>query len=396
MDPLSIAASVTGLLAVSGKLLTILTEISLKRLSVASPPITAILGEVLNTASSLRKLKAFLDGEFQVPLDRRRHVLLEHLAGSLTGCVIATDELESVLEDLGLAYNPAGSAGMIRGSFDQTRWLGREPETELPMRRLRKHRASLNMILSVFQCTSAAQMGDLTKNLCDNMREVSLDDSVLLSRLRRLQGYIVAGSRDENHSDSDVEKQRDEDRQDLSHGILTSECQPEPRSAGELSETQALGQEARVDTAMASTKPRSMTTMFSAISLADIPDISLHPLPILIHEITNSEWYVHAARLRDGRLGDLSKKRSSRQMGKTAEARMERRAERGRENRGSMRRPTLAAKMRREIVVMGRFMVVLTGLLWSGSRRERRPAVCRWRYLHVNLTPARHLSIGTS
>lgn len=106
MDPLSIAASVAGLLGLGIKLTALLGQIS--RLSNAPPLCKAVLVEVAAVGSVLRQIQAFLNDQLHAPAERRGMILLEHVATALTGCVMAKDELENILDGLGLVYTTSG------------------------------------------------------------------------------------------------------------------------------------------------------------------------------------------------------------------------------------------------------------------------------------------------
>src|SRR5437667_9509040 len=106
MDPLSIAASVVGLLAVGGKLTLILSNVT--RLADAPPLCKAALVEVCELSAVLRQIRNFLNGRLAVPDERRECVLLEHLTTALTGCVMTKDQLETIVDDIGYAYAESG------------------------------------------------------------------------------------------------------------------------------------------------------------------------------------------------------------------------------------------------------------------------------------------------
>jgi hypothetical protein len=182
MDPLSIATSVAGLIAAGGKLAAILTQIS--RLSDAPPLCRAVLTEVCDTAAALRQVQNFLDGQLRIPSGGREHVLLEHVATALTGCVMTKDELESLLDGVGLVY--AGSG--ITGIFDRVKWVRKEQDIQRLIQRLQNHKATLNLILTILQCSSFTQVHDLVIRLTGLVEEAVLSSSALSMRLSRLEG----------------------------------------------------------------------------------------------------------------------------------------------------------------------------------------------------------------
>jgi hypothetical protein len=297
MDPLSIAASVAGLLTVGGKLAAMLTQIS--RLSDAPSLCKAVLIEVCETTAALRQLQTLVDGRLESTRERREQVLLEHLATALVGCVMTKDELETVLDDLGLAY----ADGAISGTFDRAKWIRKEADIQKHVQRLQNHKSSLNLILSVLQCNSTAQIRDSVDRLCDLMQEAVANNSTLVTRLERLEGNSTLGY-------AETERQRNSDQESVETVKRAAGSQVEQRDGQEIAQWSFTFdtelQDSRVYRKMllfsdshsttsvtSTTRQKAAASIFSAISLAEISNISLFSLPIFIQEVANGGWYVH-------------------------------------------------------------------------------------------------------
>ncbi|RYP01847.1 hypothetical protein DL764_006050 [Monosporascus ibericus] len=140
-------------------------------------------------------MEHFVTGQMVVPVERRQHVLLEHLATAVTGCVLAKDELETLVDDLGLAYSDKG----VTGVFDRARWTRKEDDIKTLLQRLQNHKSSLNLILTIFQCNSSSRIQESLTRLCSLVEEAVSSSSALSLRISRLEGSGTIG-----HSGSEL------------------------------------------------------------------------------------------------------------------------------------------------------------------------------------------------
>ncbi|KAK3936615.1 hypothetical protein QBC46DRAFT_394652 [Diplogelasinospora grovesii] len=353
MDPLSIAASVAGLLAAGGKLVAVFTLIS--RLSDAPPLCRAALTELCDISSALRQIQKFLQDQASIPSGRREHVLLEHLAAALTGCVMTKDELETVVDNLGLVYHHQSS--WISGTFDRARWIRKEKDIQTMIQRLQNHKSSLNLILTVFQCSAMSQVQDSVARLCDLFEQSIAGSSALSMRLSRLEGMSDCGSTIRHSAAADIaqnavsapssffadngggdagiiswDRGEGEEEDSTAGSIRTFRRRPSDavvavggtkgkEIAGESGfwETDDMGgtaaftftfdatlQSSRVyrrlqlTTCFEGQSETSITTsarqctalsIFCKIALDEISNLSLFSLPIFVQEISNNRWY---------------------------------------------------------------------------------------------------------
>lgn len=315
MDPLSIAASVAGLIAAGGKLAAILTQIC--RLSDAPPLCKAVLTEVCDTAMALRQVQNFLNGQLYVPSERREYVLLEHVATALTGCVMTKDELETLLDGMGLIY--AGNGTSIRGVFDRVKWVRKEQDIQRLVQRLQNHKASLNLILTIFQCSSSVQVQNSVDRLSNLVEEALLSHSELSIRLGRLEGD--SSLRDStirdltvNEDVGSIMEQEDQGNDDASVVTITRESEdnsenednfiPAPfefdaelQGSRAYWRSQLLRSDGHSETSITtSIRRKAAASIFSALSLAEISNLSQYSLPIFMQEIGNQEWYIQVGK----------------------------------------------------------------------------------------------------
>jgi hypothetical protein len=315
MDPLSIATSVAGLIGAGAKLAAILTQIS--RLSDAPPLCKAVLTEVCDTAVALRQVQNFLDGQLHIPSEPREHVLLEHVAAALTGCVMAKDELETLLDGMGLVY--AGSG--ITGTFDRMKWIRKEEDIQRLVQRLQNHKASLNLILTVLQCSSVTQIQNSLLQLSSLVEEAVSSSSALSIRLGRLEGGSTLRSPTiQTARANDAESINTLEQEDLFSdcaSVITITQAPEDRAQSEnhfvlvpftfnselqtsrvYRRLQLLDSDGHSETSVTtSTRQRAAASIFSALSLAEISNLSQYSLPIFIQEISNKIWYVQVGKI---------------------------------------------------------------------------------------------------
>ncbi|KAH6666024.1 hypothetical protein B0J14DRAFT_660160 [Halenospora varia] len=315
MDPLSIAASVAGLLAAGSKLVAILSLIS--RFSDVPPLCKAVLTEVCDTTTALRQIQNFLNGQLHVPSERQQHVLLEHLATSLTGCVMTKDELESLLDGMGLVYANGGFTGI----FDRVNWVRKEEDIQRLIQRLNNHKMSLNLILTVFQCSSVTQIHDAVNKLAGLFEASVANSSALEIRVRRLERGSTSGDppsqnlRVNNAEPTDSHEPGDLYRDDASVRTITQVSGDDSQSNGRLVSApfafdtelhgsrvyrrlRVLSSDGHPETAVApSVGEAAVASILSAISLADISNLSQQSLPICVPEIRNSGWYIPAIRI---------------------------------------------------------------------------------------------------
>ncbi|RYP89939.1 hypothetical protein DL770_003960 [Monosporascus sp. CRB-9-2] len=137
-----------------------------------------------------------------VPAERCQHVLLEHLATAVTGCVLTKDELETLVDDLGLTYSDSG----VTGVFDRAKWIRKEDEIRTLLQRLQNHKSSLNLILTIFQCNSSSKIQESLMRLCNLVEEAVSSSSALSVRISRLEENRTIG-----HSDSELISLGDDD-----------------------------------------------------------------------------------------------------------------------------------------------------------------------------------------
>lgn len=136
MDPLSIAASVVGLLGATVKVSTMLNTF-VQGLKNVPNVAREVLQEVSDIRTCLAQLQAFLMGTRVGSRSRTALLMVDQVMVILTSCVMTFSELEQTVESLN---DDRASKRMI--------WPLREPKLEKLCQRLNSTKLSLNLILT--------------------------------------------------------------------------------------------------------------------------------------------------------------------------------------------------------------------------------------------------------
>lgn len=138
MDPLSVAASVTGLM-MAGTQITALLQRLLDAPSIAQ----AVEVEISHFVAVLSQLQPFVTGVSSAHQSRTSMVDVQQIQLILTGSVFTISELQAVVGTI-----CQGSAGGI-GFRDRVKWLWAESNITQLLQRLRDHKSSLTLILTL-------------------------------------------------------------------------------------------------------------------------------------------------------------------------------------------------------------------------------------------------------
>jgi hypothetical protein len=179
VDPLSVAASVVGLLAAGAKLASFLSKTA--SLVGASSSIQAVLTEMREISAALQYLQQFLNGMMNVPAGRQQYILVEHLDGTLTGCVTTYDELGVFVNELNIDPSDIGF-------LDRVKWARKGRDVAHIIHRLQNHKSSVNLMHTILQCSTNSEVQQSVVRLCNLLeQEVSRNDdlSLRLSRVER-------------------------------------------------------------------------------------------------------------------------------------------------------------------------------------------------------------------
>lgn len=296
-DPLSVVASVVGLLAAGAKLASLLS----KTASLADAPSSAqaVLTEMREISAALQYLQQFLNGLMNVPAGRQQYILVEHLEGTLTGCVTTYDELGVFLDELKI--DPSDM-----GVLDRFKWARKEKEVANIVQRLQNHKSSLNLMLTILQCATNSEVQQSVVRLCNLLeQEVSQNDdlSLRLSRVERNRSDDATSRvpasiySDEDNATIKPEGDLDDvttDSSDIS--VFTFAFESILIGSRVYSRANFLKSDSHSETSITSSHRRNAAfAIFSSQSIAEISNLSVYTLPISIGELSNKAWYISIA-----------------------------------------------------------------------------------------------------
>ncbi|KAI0203820.1 hypothetical protein F4808DRAFT_389581 [Astrocystis sublimbata] len=199
MDPLSVAASVAGLLAAGGKVTALLFAALGKW---ENPPTLArtIMLEVTDISAALGQLQGFLCDRQKVDPDRSSLLQLDILLATLTGCVTTYSDLQYTLTELNVNED--------MGVFDRIKWLRRGNKLNSLLQRLQNHKSSLTLMLTIIQSKSLQEAQSCTQNLGALVEQMLDCNRDLANRIRNLkrEGSVVVGARSDIVSVDDIRR----------------------------------------------------------------------------------------------------------------------------------------------------------------------------------------------
>lgn len=141
-DPLSITASVTGLLSVAGKVCTIISGF-ISSVNDAPSSARAALAAVEEMRMVLISVRKVMDSLPRQPTDRKEMIHVKHLVVTFREAIHSFSELEAVV-------SPAGSSVDGRGfKWDRVKWVLQEERILQSVQRLEVHKNSLSTMLSI-------------------------------------------------------------------------------------------------------------------------------------------------------------------------------------------------------------------------------------------------------
>jgi hypothetical protein len=135
MDPISLAASVAGILGLAGKL-----AITISGFVASAQSAPQLATHAVNEINSLVTIFAQLKGLALQNSPARNFITVDQLVVVISGCVITLAELDKELEGLEDRDN--------MDVWERIKWVNREPTIKALVDRLGVHKSSLNLLLT--------------------------------------------------------------------------------------------------------------------------------------------------------------------------------------------------------------------------------------------------------
>ncbi|MCJ1479668.1 hypothetical protein MMC13_008354 [Lambiella insularis] len=143
MDPLSISASITGLIAAAVQVSALLKHL-VSNAKGASASAQSVLAEVSDIGLCLNQLQGFLLGSHEVCGSRTSLIMIDQVIVVLTNCVSIFSELEQTIEML--------KTEQPTKVIDKVKWARKETVISKILGRLQASKASLNLMLTTLTC----------------------------------------------------------------------------------------------------------------------------------------------------------------------------------------------------------------------------------------------------
>lgn len=142
MDPLSVSASIIGVLGASAKVSSVLIAF-VQRTKGAPKLAQTVLSDVNGLSAILTHLQIYLLGAASPSKSRASLILVEQVIVTLTDCVTTFSELEDALG--------TSRSDTEMGTLDRVRWAMKESKISDIQSRLQSNKASLTLMLTILQ-----------------------------------------------------------------------------------------------------------------------------------------------------------------------------------------------------------------------------------------------------
>ena len=308
MDPLSVSASIIGVLAAAAKVSSVL--ITFAQNTKAVPRLAqTVLADITGLSTVLSHLQTYLLGNTTPSKSRASLILVEQVIVTLTECVITFSELEDVL-----------GTSKDMGVLDRIKWAMKESKISDIQRRLQSDKSSLTLMLTILQwfvtpfiqkstfvlpylnCSSKTmeEAESAMARLCDRIEQALASNQDMGRRLRDIDHNST------QRAASTVMNSRD-DASTKSSGTVTPPIHP-PGNLPEVIKRNQFGFAFEEDlfasrvyrkpllsdseeSLITSAARTTSSSVLSALSLTDVSNISILAVPIYSHEISNSNRY---------------------------------------------------------------------------------------------------------
>ncbi|RYP79535.1 hypothetical protein DL769_002922 [Monosporascus sp. CRB-8-3] len=297
MDPLSVSASIVGLLAAVGKVGHLLEYVSAVKNAPATLKEAQV--EVKHVKIALSCLQRYLDQLDHVSEQRRGLIRVDELIIILADAMMAFSEFESLLTTL---------IGLTRVRTALL-WYRYTRQIDDHISRMSRHKTSLILIRTILQSESDLEALQSQVSLQALVEKVLAENKTLKTRMEQLedtfdaQSTIIRRRDDDNDDGTSTTRMMDDDSTSvIIHGCHSSTASiPGSRiSSLKLSFENVLEQSwvyrrnkrDECDCSFVSATRRSYAwSVFSAYSLADISILSVIAMPITALDISNARDY---------------------------------------------------------------------------------------------------------
>ncbi|KAL8822350.1 MAG: hypothetical protein Q9191_006915 [Dirinaria sp. TL-2023a] len=293
MEPLSIGASVVGLLAAAAKVSKTLTTF-INRTHKAPKLAENVLIQVCDIRTALTQLQTFINDTTTANPSRKRMLMLDQIVVTMTQCVSVFSDLEAIVNSLN-TEDP-------KLIWARVAWTRQESQITTLLERLQWSKTSLNLMVSTLTCDAVGEAASAVESLSALVQQVLQSNQDLALRLGNL----------ESSSRSHIRSSFTTHRGEIGDGVST--ITPEPRTsstAAENIEQRSFAFDFDLDLyqswvyiramrrksleSLPSTAEKSFVwSCLSDWSLDQVTNLSVISLPITRDHVSNKDHYASA------------------------------------------------------------------------------------------------------
>ncbi|KAM0418931.1 hypothetical protein ACHAPT_012089 [Fusarium lateritium] len=276
-DPLSIAASVVGLLGAAGKICTALSSFVGSAIDAPAAARTT-LATVEELRLSLEMVKHLVDTISSLPAMRRQLVRLDHIAITFSNCIITLSELESLV-------------CFKDGIMHRLKWAWSEKKVLILLPRLESQKSSLSLMVTVLHCQTEMEAIQGRDKLNAAVDLILQRDQDFAARLQRLEDPFEGQDPSIRFFDNDSVRSASHTISMASNSTPPSSSSSEPGSLARrefediLEKSRVYSRSEPNDSDMSFTSSTVLSHAWSMLSLNDISIIAVFRLPITLDDI---------------------------------------------------------------------------------------------------------------
>ncbi|KAF5011586.1 hypothetical protein FDECE_2307 [Fusarium decemcellulare] len=278
-DPLSIAASVVGLLGAAGKICTTLSSFVGSAIDAPASARTT-LATVEELRLALEMVKQLVNTISSLPARRRQLVRLDNIAITFSNCIITLSELESLV-------------CFKDGIMHRLKWAWTEKKVLTLLPRLESQKSSLSLMVTVLHCQTELEALQGRDRLNAAVDLILQRDQDFAARLQRLEDPFEGQPRSIRFFDNEsvLSVPHTNSTSIASNSLPSSSSSSEPGSLARrefeeiLENSRVYSRSESNESDMSLTSSTVLSHAWSMLSLNDISIVAVFRLPITLDDI---------------------------------------------------------------------------------------------------------------
>ena len=298
MDPLSVIASITGILGAAVKISNAASAL-ISGWKDAPNSLRSIVSEMAALSTCLSQLRPFLSGREVAPKSRMAAISVEQIVIIASSCVLAVSELQKTLDSL--------EPEKPLSKMVKLRWSSYEKKINMLRSRVQASASSLNLVLTVLTCSTVEESHLSVRRLERTLFEVLQKDSALAHTISNIDSNFGSSQYPSSDNRSTLGVSKSAILPAGQDGIAKSK-----KSSSDSPEAPSFGLDYAVERSLASSfvylraDGRMLTSVLSSnssagsgcgwsflsgISLAQVSDLSVLSLPVSLQGLWKPEQY---------------------------------------------------------------------------------------------------------